>query len=146
MAINIRPFQQTDVAAVVRLSGQLGYPSSAQALADRAAELLASSSDAIFVAAGEADRVIGWIHIARRVLLESGPFAEILGLVVDEADRGHGVGRELVAQGESWACGAGLAEIRVRSNVIRDAARRFYERQGYGVAKQQAVFKKALVN
>lgn len=144
MPIEIRPFQHTDIAAVANLSGQLGYPSSNQALADRAAELLASPSDAVFVATDAGDQVVGWVHIARRVLMESGPFAEIVGLVVDEARRGQGIGRELVAHAEQWARDAGLFQVRVRSNIIRQQARRFYERQGYDVIKQQAVFKKTL--
>ena len=78
------------------------------------------------------------------VTLESGPSAEIAGLVVDEETRGAGVGARLVAEAEAWAAGAGFARMRVRSNVKRNRARRFYERAGFVVTKRQRNFEKAL--
>lgn len=112
-------------------------------MVERVQELAASPADAVFVAVDEAEQIVGWIHIARRVLLESGPFAEILGLVVDEAFRNCRIGEALVHHAEAWAHDRGLSEIRVRSNVIRERARGFYERLGYHVVKQQAVFRKS---
>ena len=38
----------------------------------------------------------------------------------------------------------GLARLRVRSNVIRERAHRFYERVGFEKIKAQAVFEKSL--
>ncbi|MCB9857899.1 MAG: GNAT family N-acetyltransferase [Phycisphaerales bacterium] len=140
----IRSLRIDDLDAVASLSGQLGYPTAVDAIRARFEEIAASPSKAAFVAVDQRDRVVGWIQVERRVLLESGPFAEIVGLVVDDGQRGRGVGRALVQRVESWAIQCDLADIRVRSNVVREDARRFYERIGYSVTKQQSVFVRRL--
>jgi len=71
-------------------------------------------------------------------------FAELGGLVVDEARRGSGNGRALLAKAEGWAAENGCAMLRVRSNVQRAAAHQFYERMGYAVTKSQFVLEKQL--
>ncbi|HPF38426.1 MAG TPA: GNAT family N-acetyltransferase [Phycisphaerae bacterium] len=138
----LRKCRAADLPAVLRLSAQLGYPSSADSLTARFSEIEASGADAVFVRENATGDVVGWIHISRRTLLESGPFAEIVGLVVDESARGQGVGAALVRQAEDWAAENGLTDIRLRSNVVRASAHRFYERLGYVPIKRQAVFQK----
>ena len=80
----------------------------------------------------------------RRYTLESGEFVEIVGLVVDAAARGHGVGRALVAEAEAWVLEQGFDAIRVRSNVARDASHPFYENLGFARIKTQHAYRKAL--
>ena len=89
-------------------------------------------------------RVVGWAHVVPGLLLEEAPFAELAGLVVDESARGLGTGAALLAAAEDWARRQGFAAMRVRSNVLRERAHRFYEREGYARIKAQAVFRKAL--
>lgn len=88
-------------------------------------------------AAGE---VAGWLHATTSFRLESPPYAEIGGLVVDEHRRGQGIGERLVRAAVDWAGGRGFAELRVRSNVVREDAHRFYRRLGFASVKTQAVF------
>ena len=61
-----------------------------------------------------------------------------------EASRGRKIGATLVAAAEAWARERGHGRMRVRSNVLRQPAHRFYERLGYAVTKRQAVFDKSL--
>ena len=82
--------------------------------------------------------------VVPRLQLEDAPFAELAGLVVDDAVRGAGVGAALLNAAEAWARSEGFATMRVRSNVVRERAHRFYEREGYERIKAQAVFRKAL--
>lgn len=82
------------------------------------------------------------LALAHRV--GSDPFAEIVGLVVGAAWRGRGIGVQLVAAAESWARRAGASQLRVRSNVVREATHRFYEHRGMTRTKAQAVFVKRL--
>lgn len=169
--LRIRRAIPEDAVAIAGLSRQLGYPSTAEETAARLDALSASALDAVFVATREtaarpagvrspaapervADRnapapasgarVIAWLHVFGRTMIESAPYAEIGGLVVDESERSRGVGRALVAEAESWAAARGYATIRVRSNVVREGAHRFYSARGYEASKRQTVFVKAL--
>ncbi|MHB8417141.1 MAG: GNAT family N-acetyltransferase [Myxococcales bacterium] len=106
--------------------------------------LVTSTTDACLAAETADGRLLGWIQVQGRCLLESDPFAEIVGLVVDGAHRSRGVGHELAAAAERWAKERGYAELRVRSNVKRERAHRFYQREGYRLRKTAHVFVKAI--
>jgi len=132
-----------DAAAVAALSGELGYPASARDVAERWDRLAGRAEHAVFVA-DEEGRVAGWAHVHDDWTLEAGHSAELMGLVVSEARRGAGVGRALVAEAERWARTRRCPRLRVRSNVIREDAHRFYDALGYRRVKKQLVFDKAL--
>ncbi len=87
---------------------------------------------------------MGWLHVQTRVVFESDPFAEIVGLVIDESTRGEGAGGHLLAAAERWATANGHTEMRVRSNVVRTAAHQFYQNRGYTIAKTSLLFSKPL--
>jgi len=59
------------------------------------------------------------------------PVAELTSLVVDEAHRGSGAGRVLVAACEQWARDVGALRISVGTAFRRTDAHAFYERLGY---------------
>jgi GNAT superfamily N-acetyltransferase len=140
----IRSAVPADAAAVARLSSQLGYPVAAQALAARLGLLVSSELHAVYVATDRQGDVVGWIHGAEQVLVESEPRCEILGLVVDEAARRGGIGRQLVEAVERWARGRGLPDMSVRSAVSRAESHPFYEQLGYTRVKSQHVYRKPL--
>jgi GNAT superfamily N-acetyltransferase len=133
-----------DAAAIARLSGQLGYPVAVQALGMRLQGLLASEDQAVYVATDATGVVVGWIHGAEQLLVESGLRCEILGLVVDEPVRRGGIGRRLVEALERWARTRGLGEVSVRSAVSRTESHPFYEQLGYDRVKSQHVYRKRL--
>jgi len=139
----IRPALDVDAGAIAALSSQLGYPSTREEILTRMSTLAAGGHTLILVAEDEG-AVAGWIAVRDDVSLETGPFAEIAGLVVDQASRGRRIGEALVVAAESWARERGHGRMRVRSNVIRERAHRFYERLGYTTTKRQAVFDKSL--
>ena len=68
----------------------------------------------------------------------------MLTLVVREGRRGNGIGEQLMRYAEQWAAQRGAACVRLRSNVIRADAHRFYQRLGYRVVKTQLSFEKLL--
>jgi len=140
--VHVRAMTPADAAIVARLATQLGYPATPADIARRLAALLGSGDHGLFVAEDAGGAVAGWVHIHGRRLLEAEPFAEIGGLVVDEACRGQGAGRALMAEAERWAAEHGYAEVCVRSNVIRHEAHRFYQRLGYRPVKAQHIFRK----
>lgn len=132
-----------DGPEIARLSGQLGYPAESEAITDRLDRILTWADNAVFVSEAD-DKLAGWVHVHGRYLIESPPFAEIGGLVVDDEYRGQGIGKELMRRVEEWARAAGFAEMRVRSGGSRAGAHRFYERIGYDNFKMQQVFRKRL--
>jgi GNAT superfamily N-acetyltransferase len=141
---SIRTAEPGDAAALARLSGELGYTVEVATAAERLAGLARLAGHAVLVAEAAGGEVVGWVHVFAARRLESPAFAELGGLVVAEELRGRGVGWALVAAAEAWAGERGLAELRVRSNVVRDDAHRFYRRLGFAESKRQAVFRKPL--
>ena len=142
-ALAIREIRPEDSEVAAQLSGELGYPAAADVMKRRIENMRGVPDHAVFVAA-LADRVVGWIDVGIVRHLQSDAFGEVGGFVVSEACRSRGVGRMLLAYAEQWVAKRGIAKIVVRSRMGRDAAHRFYEREGYTRVKVSAVFSKVL--
>jgi GNAT superfamily N-acetyltransferase len=144
LRVSIRHGERKDAVAIARLSGELGYAADASTVAKRLVFLSERAGNAVFVAEAAEGETIGWVHVFAAHRLESPAFAELGGLVVAQKLRGRSVGRALVDEAEAWARDEGLTGMRVRSNVVREAAHGFYSRLGYVEIKSQAVFHKRL--
>jgi len=145
--MQIRSARFSDSTELARLSDELGYPTTPEAMAPRLHHLLANPGiHSIYVAAEDPSRLLGWIHVTRRDLLEWEPRAEILGLVVEKTARNGGIGRALVIAAERWAIEQGFEEIVVRSAVFRQESHPFYEHIGYERSKSQHVYHRRIVN
>jgi GNAT superfamily N-acetyltransferase len=150
--MKIRRVRRSDAARVAELSGQLGYPATAAQIARRLGELAPASRHALFVAevkdAGTSQRaagnLIGWLHVSITNLVEVDTRAEVNGLIVAEGQRSMGAGARLLEAAEEWARRHGCGSVNLRSNVIRERAHKFYERQGYEHYKSQKAFRKSL--
>ena len=142
--MRVRPMTERDARAAADLSGQLGYPSTAEQIRRRLGRLSDDPESAVFVAESGDGRVVGWVHVVGRCLLELDPYAELGGLVVNAAARREGAGRALVSAAEEWAAGRGYVIMRVRSNMKRVEARPFYEGAGYAIVKSQNVYEKTI--
>lgn len=107
--MHTRPAVPDDAAAMGRLAGELGYPSSESEMRERL-RLVAEYPDLhdVFVVETPPGTVMAWVHA------------------------------------QDWARGQGMTRLRVRSNVIRGRAHRFYLRLGFERVKSQAVFDKSL--
>jgi GNAT superfamily N-acetyltransferase len=132
------------VARLAVLCTELGYPATAAEMKSRFAQLKPAADNAVFVAEGSRGEVIGWLHVSVSRLLEVPLRAEINGLVVGDGQRSRGAGAFLLDAAEAWARKNGCAGMSVRSNVIRERAHAFYERNGYEHYKTQKAFRKAL--
>jgi ribosomal protein S18 acetylase RimI-like enzyme len=145
MVMIVRQMQQEDMTAVAGLASQLGYPATESEI-KRRYDFIKDRWDARLLVAQQGERnVVGWIHVQATYLLEADPRAEIWGLVVSESARGSGAGRALVEGAEQWATRLGLDVMGIRSNIVREGARGFYEHLGYTVTKTQNAFRKSLV-
>ena len=142
-AVKIRRARVSDVPRIAELSGELGYPTTAAEMKQRFVLIKPASAHAVFVAECQRN-VIGWIHVSITPLLEVPRRAEVNGLIVAESHRGSGAGAALLDAAEEWARQKKCNDMSVRSNVIRDRAHAFYERQGYLHIKTQKAFRKPL--
>ncbi len=140
----LRPAVQSDAPQLAQLCGQLGYPSTAAEVEQRLRGIPPGDEHALFVAENPGGKLAGCIHVFLMHAVEIDTQAEILGLIVDDAFRSQGVGKSLLARAEDWAREKGIRTIGLRSNVIRERAHAFYEREGYTVLKKQKAFRKAL--
>jgi GNAT superfamily N-acetyltransferase len=142
--LKIRRAKTSDAPRLAVLTGGLGYPATAAQIRARLRRIQPASQNAVFVADSRKDGVIGWLHVSREPLLESDIRAEVNGLVVADGQRSMGAGARLLAAAEDWARKHGCKSMSVRSNVIRERAHRFYERNGYEHFKTQKSFRKPL--
>jgi N-acetylglutamate synthase-like GNAT family acetyltransferase len=141
--LRIRDAALADAARIADLSAQLGYPSSTEQALVRLGTVLQNGMHAVCVAENE-DGVVGWVHVHEHLSVCQDRVAEVIGLVVAANWRGAGMGKCLIEAAEKWARRKGLSAIVLRSNVIREAAHRFYERLGYTRIKTQHVLGKSL--
>ena len=138
--LNIREAQKGDAIALAKLSGELGYPTTQAEMEGRFDKLISGSDNGIYVA--ELDSIVGWIHVALIQTLESNAFVEICGIVVAESHRGSGIGTRLIAVAENWAREKECYQIRVRTNILREKTKMFYQQVGFQLTKTQNVFDK----
>lgn len=142
-SLSIREIALSDAAAAAELSAELGYPASAETLAQRIERIKHSPHHVVFVAC-LSQIVVGWIDVSIAQHLQSEQYCEIGGLVVSSSVRNQGIGRELVLKAEQWAKDNAVSNMLVRSRLTREAAHRFYLREGYTQTKTSAVFTKQL--
>ena len=139
----IRTATLQDGIPLARLAVQLGYPSNPEQVTSRLARIQSRPDQAVFVADLDG-QIAGWVHVYACPTVESELYAEIGGLVVDEQQRGRGVGKALMAQAEDWVREHGIREVRLRSNIIRKEAHLFYAAIGYEKIKSQFTFRKTI--
>jgi len=130
MTYAIRPATADDGPELARLLTLLGHPTSP---ADVAARWPAFSAENVaLVAVAEGGTLLGAMTLSQmRVLHRATPVGRISALVVEEARRGEGIGRALVAAGEQRLRAAGCGLLEITSRVDRTAAHAFYEHLGY---------------
>ena len=140
--VTLREIQPPDAEEAARLSGELGYPVEAVEMERRIRDL--DHARQVVMVACVDGRVAGWIDVGVTMHLQAGAYAEIGGLIVSDGSRSQGIGAQLVRAGEEWARQRGFERMVVRSRMTREAAHRFYLREGYEQTKTSAVFTKTL--
>jgi GNAT superfamily N-acetyltransferase len=144
LLLSIRRLTVDDAKAAAELCTQLGYPSSADDLHERIEEM-SRTTDRVAFAAVVDGQIVGWIDAAMERHLQSPASAVIGGLVVREGTRGLGIGKRLCLEVEAWARSKSVPLVRVRSQIKREDAHRFYLRDGYRKVKTSFVFEKPVL-
>jgi len=139
MKIFIRQISNEDVPDVTLLCQQLGYDLSENQISENIRSVLNNKDNDAFVAVSES-RVIGWIGVSQAIQIESAPFCEIRGLIVDNMYRKTGVGKMLIEKAAGWGRERGNQKLRLRCNIKRTEAHLFYEHLNFKESKEQKVF------
>ena len=125
------------------LAKQLGYEASEAEFLSRLKTLEAEGASGLFIGRDDDGTTVGWVHVQRsQISLLHDTLAEVRALVVDEACRGKGYGQLLLQHAEAWASAQGITRIFLRSNITRNDAHRFYQREGYSIMKTSHIFEK----
>lgn len=139
---NIRNASFDDVSDICKLSEELGYKSSEYEIRERLSSILNSNDHLVLVAFLSNRKVVGWIHLFEAQRIESGKFAEICGFVVTKKHQNLGIGKKLLKTAEEWTLKRNLPKLRVRSDIERKDAKKFYSKMGFSITKKQRVFDK----
>ena len=142
--VHILPASIADSPSLAVLSAQLGYPLPTTEMRAALTSALADPEQTVFVAKTDAGDVAGWVHGYVRPLLMVERHIEVGALVVDENQRGQGIGRLLMAAIEAWAKEQGCTAVFLRSGEQRLDAHRFYDTIGYQRLKVSQTFRKKL--
>jgi GNAT superfamily N-acetyltransferase len=139
MEIVTRQITAEDAPAVNKLTFQLGYPMSEEQTLQNIKAVLASKDHEALVSVYQ-NKVVGWIGVTQTIMIESLPYCEINGLVIDENYRGKGIGKLLIEKAKQWAREKGNDRISLRCNVKRAEAHLFYRHLGFQEIKKQTKF------
>ncbi|HEY1307268.1 MAG TPA: GNAT family N-acetyltransferase [Vicinamibacterales bacterium] len=141
--VSIRTARLSDSRAIAELTTQLGYEVPLSTLTERLGHLLAKD-DQEFMVAELDDEVVGWVHVGLTENIDTGPYAQIGGLVVNRRYRKKRIGRALMERVEEWSRERGCSVIRLWSSAFRTDAHRFYEHLGYTNVKTQYSYVKSI--
>ena len=129
MDLTIRDARRADAGAIAVLLTQLGYASEPDAIEERL-DRLRVVGDRVVVAEVDGD-VVGLAHLQVTPAIERDrPAGKLGALVVDETQRGRGIGRALVEAVEAEARRRGCGLLFLTTSERRDDAHAFYESVG----------------
>ena len=137
--IKIREIHKSDAFSITELSVQLGYQIGESLILEQIASINANKDHFAFVAVLNTI-IIGYIHGFLSIRLTSSPFLEIGGLIVRKEYRRNGVASTLIGYLESNV--NDFKTVRVRCNVKRESAHRFYLNLNYIEKKEQKIFER----
>ena len=144
MEWTIREAELADCASITRLNREeLGYDFPEEGTREKLRACLTNPAHKVFVAESGGE-VVGYLHLEDYDVLYFPHMKNVLGIAVAGACRRQGVGRALLAAGETWAKADGAVAVRLVSGEGREGAHAFYQSLGYTGNKLQRNFKKLL--
>jgi len=98
----------------------------------------------VLLVAEEGGHIIALCHVFARPALDKPPEAVVQALVVDQAYRSRGVGRDMMTTAETWAHERGFTSVALYASAVRSDAHAFYETIGYRQTATSHLFRKSL--
>jgi len=133
----VRNAAASDLDSLVRLLGQLfaiesDFHPDPERQRSGLALMLADPDRRAVLVAERSGVVVGMVTAQLLVSTAEGGLSALLeDMVVDEAERGGGVGRALLLAIEAWATRAGARRLQLLADRDNAPALRFYERMGW---------------
>ncbi len=139
----VREATPADVAGLLPLLAELGYPTSLAVLGERLAALATEDPSGRLLVAEASNRLLGFatLHVTP-VLHRATGVGRVTALTVLPEAQGRGVGRCLMEAAEAHFQALGLCRVEVTSGPTHLPAHEFYRRLGY--ADQGVRFAKPL--
>jgi GNAT superfamily N-acetyltransferase len=134
--VTVRSARGGDIPALTALLAQL-FAIEADFAIDpavqaRGLELLAARPDAVILVAEMAGRTVGMCTVQLTASTARGGLsAGLEDVVVDQAWRGRGIGRALLAAAEAWARNRGALRLALLADETNLPALDFYDRLGF---------------
>lgn len=127
----IREGDVNDAQILAGLLGDLDYPNTPEAIAERVVAMAANPDSCLLVAESEG-RAVGFIslHFIPQIAL-AGEFCRISYLCVSSESRGAGIGQKLLDEAERLAADRGCDRMEVHSHTRRVRAHVFYAHAEY---------------
>jgi PhnO protein len=141
-AIHVRPATADDFDTIYGFVRQLSTIEADEQMMRAIYELNLSSPDNIYLIAYARHVPVGFIscHV-QELLHHGGPVGEIQELYVRENARGMGAGKMLLDRVKEIAGGNGVLQLEVAAGIGREAAHRFYLREGFADTHKKFVWK-----
>ena len=139
----LRSVIKEDAQGIKKLAEELGYPSSQEKVSE-ILETVIQHDDHRMIVAEKGDELVGYIHMINSLSVGSDRFVEIAALSVLDDHRKKGIGKALIEESKNMAEEKGIEYIRIRSNIIRQEAHKFFEQRGFRNFKTQKVFIKEI--
>ena len=139
--IGFREADDRDIVPMVQLMNELGYEHSEASLTENLRGV--TEEGGVVIVATHKSTVVGCICAITSFRFAEGLSGELVSVVVQSKYQGRGIGKGLVSAAERWLASR-VDKVRVRANVIREPAHRFYQGLEYKDIKSQKVFVKNL--
>lgn len=143
MEVILKEIEIKDAEIITSLIEQLGYKATRVEIIERIKNII-SSEDHFACTAIIENKIVAWILAFVSIHLESNPYVEIGGLIIEENFRGQGIGKKLIDEAERWMISKNIHKLRVRTNVKSKDTHRFYLNHGFTLTKEQKIFDKQI--
>ncbi len=140
--LKLRKLTEEDYKIVAELLGQLGYKTTFSQALERIKKVNNEQNGTTFASLNDEGKVTGFLQVVLNERLTSETCGEIVNLVVEEKERGKGIGTALIEVAVNWVKDKGCDKLRIRCNTIRTDTHNFYKHLGFKEKKTQKIFDK----